>query len=710
MHTISTDIECYHDFFYIGFKRKSDGKRVGIEYSRRNPIYDRDFVRRILLRNETVGYNSLGYDLPMIWYSLGENVTPAMLKRASDDIILGPMRKDGTRGAKLKPWEVEDHLGIRIPWDVKRLHIDLMEPQPNAFASLKVLNGRMHGKRLMDLPFHPDTRLTDEQMDVVADYCLNNDLDATEDLFDTLAEPLELRRALSARYDQHFMSKSDAQIGEAIVKKRVEEISGRKIEKVGFKPGTVFRYPVPDFIKFETPQMQSILERIRNTDFVIKDNGKVDLPQWLVGKKKKKDDTTEALEENDPALFEGGSEIRIGKSVYKMGIGGLHSTEKGRAVHSTSTRVLVDADVASQYPSIILLLGLYPQALGPAFLEAYEAIKVERLQAKARAKAIERELPGVNDPDRIAALKKELLECKVGDKGGKIQLNGVYGKLGSRYSALYAPHLLISVTLTGQLTLLMLIEKAELAGIPVASANTDGVLFDCPREMYAGLNKDRLNPSKLEEICSWWEKTTSFELEFGEYASVYNDSVNSYYAIKPDGGHKRKGPIGNPWNLHKSDFDPVRGQLMKNPQMTICSDAALAMIKHGTPVEDTIRACRDIRQFVTVINSKNGATWRDGYLGKVVRYYWGYGGEPILSAVANDTGTFGKVPGTDGAIEIMDFGDEFPSDIDYEKYIERAEKILSNVGFYGDWKPPMKRIRLTKANRTKVLTTWMCAP
>ena len=150
-----------------------------------------------------------------------------------------------------------------------------------------------------------------------------------------------------------------------------------------------------------------------------------------------------------------------------MGIGGLHSTESGRSVHSDHEYVLVDADVASQYPSIILQTGLTPMSLGEPFLEVYGAIKDERLVAK-RAKD------------------------KVKDKGLKIALNGSYGKLGSPYSVLYAPHLMIATTLTGQLSLLMLIERAESAGIPVVSGNTDGVVFRCPRKLYGGVDRDRL--------------------------------------------------------------------------------------------------------------------------------------------------------------------------------------------------------------------------
>lgn len=674
------DSEHYWNFAYYGFMRERDRKRVGVEFSRRTSHYDRDFIRRLLLRNTIVTYNGLGYDMPMVWYSLQEDVTPDMLKKASDGIIKGG----------LKWWEVEDFLGIRIPWEVKNNFIDLIEPQPNTFASLKSLNGRMHGKRLQDLPYPEHIIPTDDQMDVIGDYCLHSDLDATENLWNTLAEPMELRRALGARHGQNFMSKSDSQIGEAIVKKRVEEISGKKVEKNPTKPGTTFQYPVPDWVRFETPQLQELLERVRNSVFTVGKEGKTIAPAWMNGD---------------------GAKLHLGSEVYSFGIGGIHTTETTRATHSDEQFVLLDGDVASQYPAAILMLGLYPPAMGPAFLTAYRAIRDERIEAKKRGKAIQDELKGVNDPDRKALLERELLECQVKDKGGKIQLNGVYGKLGSKYSIVYAPHLLLSVTLTCQLAILMLVERMLAAGIQVVSGNTDGVLLKCPREFFAGLNKDRLLPSKVESISAQWEIDTGFDLEFNEYRSIYNWSVNCYYAIKADGGHKRKGVIGNPWNKDKSDFDQVRGQLMKNPAMTICSDAALALIKHGTPVEETIRASRDIREFVTVVKAAKGATWRGGYLGKVVRFYWGMGGDPIEEAVAHEsTGNFKKVSGSEGAIECMTLPDEFPSDIDYPRYIEEAETILRNVGYYGPKRPPEKRIRITKANRQRVLSHWSIAP
>lgn len=683
MSVLFNDIEVYTNFFYWAVKREHDGHRVGFELSDRSPDFPADRIRKILRNNRIVTFNGQGYDIPLTWYLLHLLKThpgkspqwyTAQVKAKSDAIIVG----------RVKPWQTEDLLKIKIP----RLdHIDLIEPQPNAIASLKTLNGRLHGKRMQDLPIAPEAILTPEEMDVTADYCLHSDLDATHNLFDALKEPLELRIALGAEYDQDFRSKSDSQIGEAIVKKRVEQLTGSRPQKVETRPGTTFKYPIPSFMKFETPELRAVLDRLRETEFVVNDKGKVDLPDWLAK-----------------------TQITLGSSTYAMGIGGLHSTESNRAIHSDDDHVLLDADVRSMYPTIILMLGLFPKSLGKHFLATYRGILTGRISAKDRAKELKEILKTFagSDAER-GKLQAELFACEVADKGLKIALNGVFGKLGSRYSILFAPHLLLSTTLTGQLTLLMLIERAVRAGIDVLSGNTDGVIFRCPRDWFEGIEKDKLVGGFLKELCDEWERDTGFELEFAEYLSVYNQSVNSYFAIKADGGHKRKGPLANPWNKDKSDFDP-RAQLMKNPQATICSDAALALIKHGTPIEDTIYGCTDIRQFVTVIKADGGATWRDGYLGKVVRYYWSTDGDPIFKAKAHaKTGNHPMVPKTEGCAPCMTLPDELPDDLDYERYIRVTREILMDIGYTERPPEPPKLVRLTKANTAPILLNWALA-
>jgi hypothetical protein len=248
-------------------------------------------------------------------------------------------------------------------------------------------------------------------------------------------------------------------------------------------------------------------------------------------------------------------------------------------------------------------------------------------------------------------IKERLAAKAAGDKvkadGGRIALNGVYGKLGSAYSPLYAPHLLIAITLTGQLSILMLIELAETAGIPVVSANTDGVVFFCPKDKEA----------RLEEI-----------LTETRYKSIFNSSVNTYIAIGESGKIKRKGWISDPWREND-----LRGQMMKNPQMTICSEAVLRFVVDGVPIEDTIRACDDPRSFLSIIKVAGGGTWRGHPLGRAVRYYWSLDGDPILAGTR-------KVAKTEHSKPLLELTTKLPDDIDYIRYCEEAVRLAIDLG------------------------------
>lgn len=620
---LACDIEIYVNYFLIAFMDCATGEIVTFE-RRVLPdgsvvgYWDERRIRTIMRSCRIVTFNGLTFDIPLIFLALN-GASVAEIKAAANRII----------GEGLKWWDVERALGVFVPRDLD--HIDLIEPNPAVMQGLKVLNGRLHGPKMQDLPYPHDAVLSVAEMDNVRDYC-GNDLDGTVRLFHALEEPIKMREEIGARYDLgDVRSKSDAQLGEAIIKKRVEQALGRKPVKDSVPAGTTFKFEVPDFIAFETPYMQALLEDVRNTTFRVNKDGRVTMPKALEGRY-----------------------VELGASTYKMGIGGLHSTEANRAVHSTDTHVLIDADVASQYPSIILKLGLAPKALGPSFLTAYRDIYDERLAAKKAGD-------------------------KVRDKGGKIALNGCYGKLSSKWSVLHAPHAQVAVCLTGQLTLLMLIERAEREGIAVVSGNTDGVVFMLPREHYEAIEKDRLVGGKLKEITDWWEAKTGFVLEFAEYRSIYNLSVNTYFAIKSDGSAKRKGTLANPW----AEGD-LRGQMMKNPNMTICSDAALRWITEGVDPAVTVRECRDIRSFVTVVNVAGGAKWREEPIGKVVRYAWCRGGEPIYYREPHPTtGNFKKVSRTDGARPLMELPTEFPEDIDHDRYIEEAWDILASIGAIG---------------------------
>jgi DNA polymerase elongation subunit (family B) len=255
----------------------------------------------------------------------------------------------------------------------------------------------------------------------------------------------------------------------------------------------------------------------------------------------------------------------------------------------------------------------------------------------------------------IAEVENELASQSTNANSLKISLNGSFGKLGSRFSALYAPDLLIQTTITGQLSLLMLIEMLEDAGISVVSANTDGIVVHFHKSLQR----------TYEEVCWDWELRTSYELDFTDYRALYSRDVNSYIAVKPDGSIKGKGAFADP-------------TLMKNPQFVIINDAIKAYLAKGTPIEATVNACQDVTKFLMVRNVTGGAVWNDEYLGKAVRFYYSNAvdAETCIRYAKNGN----KVPISDGAVPMMQLTERVPKDMDRARYIRMAKETLKDFG------------------------------
>jgi hypothetical protein len=273
--------------------------------------------------------------------------------------------------------------------------------------------------------------------------------------------------------------------------------------------------------------------------------------------------------------------------------------------------------------------------------------------------------------------------------------------------------MLIQTTVTGQLALLMLIEWHELNGIPVVSANTDGIVIACPRHLIP------VSDALIKE----WERRTGLEMETSEYAAIYSRDVNNYFAVKTSGEVKRKGEYSKAGLVEK-----------KNPDVEICSDAVADYLSKGTPIIYTLAACRDIRKFVTVRMVAGGAVklWGEGprkdakvrdmepvieahgwrkvgrkwhipderngvnlppvdarsayescfdpqrpeFLGKVIRWYYSAAAPgPIIYNTNGNTVSLSY-----GAKPCMVLPDELPTDIDYAWYIANCESILKDIG------------------------------
>lgn len=607
-HRMVWDTEFYANYALLGFKNVETNKIIAFEkFSGQEGFYLADKLKWIAENFTLIGFNDSNFDIPMLHASLAGLPTERLMDAVNHIIY-------GTTGAGTRPAQFYKDFKLN---SFAINNIDLIALTPLG-PGLKVCAGRLHAHRMADLPFAVGRRLSDEQITILRWYW-TNDLENTKLLYEANKTAIGLREIMTAEYGVDVRSKSDPQIAEQVIRKEIMRISGRKyLERAKIIPWRSFQYTPPEYIKYTSPTMLWVLDFIRRQDFVIDDNGSPQMPPEL-----------DKLD------------LRIAGNAYRMGIGGLHSQEK-RAVHiAGDTHEIRDDDVTSYYPSLIIQQKMYPPNIGPEFLFVYTKIVDTRVAAKK-----------AGDKDTAETLK--------------IVANGTFGKTGEGggYSVVYYPEMMIQVTVTGQLSLLMLIERLELAGIAVISANTDGVTSKCPIDL----------TETRDAIMKQWEIDTGLTLENKKYKALYSRDVNNYIAVydKPDPKEKSAFKYAKAIGAYRKTLEAY--PLKWNPTCDICPEALIEFLATGKSVEETIRACTDIRKFIEVRRVAGGGYKNGEYLGKVIRWYYSTTNEGEIINAKNGH----SVPRSKGAQPCMILPSQVPEDIDYSYYIERAVGMLDD--------------------------------
>lgn len=627
------DSEILPSHYLFKAKRLTDGKIISLWGGQP------DHMERLgaLLRNPGltwVGFNSNSFDIPLAIAAAGGR-TVAELKEMANDII-----------SNRKPsWMTMRDYGLEYPEALTT--IDLIEVAPGVLVSLKLYGGRMGSPSLIDMPFDHERFLTTEESKELDQYC-GNDLEETERLYLKLKGQLELREKMSERYGINLMSKSDAQMAETIIAKELGLLRAGRPDM----PKTV-RYAAPSFVQPRSAVLQDILQRcVRHIFNVKQSNGAVELPEFL---------------EKEAVL--------LGNGVFQMGIGGLHS-KHDKSVHYVATPEfqIVDADVGSFYPNILLNAGFVPRGLGARFVEIYRRFVDERLAAKAEVQRLEK-LAKVSPLTFDQEL--ELAAATVMADGGKIMVNGTFGKLGSCFSKIYAPDLMLGITLTGQFYLLAVIDELVQIGVTIISANTDGICFGGPPDLVK-------RAMMFITLYGW---VSNFEFEYSHYKSISMKDCNNYIAIKTDGKVKAKGlyaPAG----------------LQKNATNEVCAKAATAYLASGKPVKHFILehfSMENFTDFLQVRTVNGGAVWFDSViegedelgvariigvgphnLGRVARWY--YSTDPDRAYGIRYVTNGNLVPKSTGGRACMKLPDTLPADVDIQRYIDEAVSHLNNMG------------------------------
>lgn len=575
--TVIFDCETYLNYFCCAFynPQKDKNRLIKIKDNETLSKEDRLLVLTLIKRNFSfVGFNCIDFDIPVLRYALQDGIIANDIYKMATDVI--------TNG--LKAFQTEKKYSIKTPWPNNTPIIDLFNVAPGVKESLKKYGARMHTVTMQDLPYTPETVLTDLQIEKVEKYCFN-DVRVTYELYLRLQNEIELRENVSKEYGLDLHAKTDAQIAEAIFKKELNLTKPKKQLKLTRLEPLV----MPEFLKNKFKELDNLINQIESTQIPISDSGSPQIPKSLQ------------------------RELQLDNKLYKLGIGGLHSVDFPGVYKD-----LVDVDVTSYYPSIIVNNHYAPKHLGDRFFLLYKSIIDRRIEAK-------------NTGDKTTS------------DSLKIVINGTYGKLGSPYSALYAPDMMLQVTFVGQLSLILLMMMMVEKGISIISANTDGVLLQ--------------NHENIINVCKKWEEITQFNLESTHYKRACFRDVNNYFAVTSKGKLKTKGIFET-------------GTLRKNPHfdcvVKAMIDGDIENIIGNAPIKDLVK-CVAVR---------GGAQYKCNYIGKVVRFVWVKNGAPITYVKSGN-----KVPESDNCYPVMNYDevDLKTLDIDYDRYIKEAYKLKEEI-------------------------------
>lgn len=383
-----------------------------------------------------------------------------------------------------------------------------------------------------------------EYLQEMADYN-DNDVYIVAELIRMNQEEVLLRYRISEEYNVDVFSASRSTIADKVIVKLYSKYTGLHpkafIDTKTIRRKILVSEILSDKIAFSTPELNDILSGIRSLT--------------LRGEKGEFD-----------------REFTFMGTSYTIATGGLHSNEIPAVYVEDDEHIIVDRDVASYYPNMIRSLKVCQKHLIPkAWFRIADTIVDERLEHKHLA-------------------KDKSLDDKERDKHAtaaaclKIVANaGIFGKMGSEKSFLCDKKAMYQVTINGQLFLLMLIEKLELAGIHVISANTDGIVTIVPREL----------EQTADDICHWWEKHLGLELEFTYYTKYVTEGVNSYLTIKRGGSSKFKGRMNPKMFLE---------DLSKGYNSPIVAKCVTEYFINGTPVIETLRNAKSILDFCRTQN------------------------------------------------------------------------------------------------------------
>lgn len=638
------DIEVFQNIFHCAIKDTETGKITLFEISNRknqlqelveffkefenvegswNNSYTTDY--QFNTNKIFAGYNNIHYDNPIInyiidYYNVMKDKTYIEICKSIFNLSKTILNsKEGEEGI-WKKWKYQQ-------W-FESFDILTMLYSTQLRVGLKEMQVTMQYPNVQEFVYDWDIPLVESKFDEMIQYNIN-DVESTSELLDRCKKAIELRIAIEDEYGVRVLSKDGVNIGMKIITQKYLEKTGQTWRDIKDLRSPMDKIPLKDvilpFVKYNSPILRDMLDTLKKQTV-------------SPGRK--------------------GYEYKFifNNLRYTIGVGGIHSVNDPEIIIPKEDEYLIDCDVASLYPSMLIQHKFYPKHLGPEFLEVYSKIREERIEAKHNGNKV----------------KNETL---------KLALNGLSGNLQNEHNFCYSPFAVMQIRVNGQLLLLMLAEKLVEIGCKIIQANTDGLFLICKKNKY----------EEYQKVCKEWEKLTKLELEEDRFEAMYQYAINDYIAVK-EGYHKTKDK-----KLIKTKGMFITEVLLgKGLSPKIIPEAIINYFVDNIPVEETIKNCRDIRKFLKA--EKTGKQWTVEYNDKIQQrinrfyvsnngyYLWKFKTDSGVKEYQNMLKGYAvTLHNTFYSDEDLQWkyaqGETFESiyDINYNYYISQCKKIINDI-------------------------------
>lgn len=654
---------------------------------------------RYLMKNNCrmVGFNSAAFDyehIHMIIEVLRKakkeqsrpEITAYQLYRLTEKII-SQMKDDG----KNYGMRESDHY-IK---QVDLFKINHFDNKARA-TSLKVLEFNMRSENVEDLPFPVGKHLSSDEIDVLIKYN-QHDVLQTLKFYYYCYEAILLRKELTQQFGFDCTNYNDTKIGKELFIQSLEEespgvcyqmVGKRRTVRQTKRKEIVIKDCLFPYIKFDRPEFKAVHEWFKNqvitetkgvfSDLLEHELGDVAKYAQMVIKRKKinnpedaKDKKYEPTEEHiaelkkeQPLGWIDVKELKSPKGAksyywcyrvaetlnvmiddyrYDYGVGGIHGAVQG-TLKSGDGKVIRTLDVASYYPNMAIANQVYPAHLGLTFCKVYKKLYEER---KRHPKG-----SGAN-----AALK--------------LALNGTYGDSNNEFSPLYDPAYTMTITIGGQLSLCMLMEKLiDNCDARIVMCNTDGFEYIIDESMI----------DEADKWVKWWEGVTGLEMEGDTYSKMFIRDVNNYISVTQSGKVKTKGAY------EVMPFDKMGWH--KNQSAMVIPMAVEAHLVRGEDYEQFILNHKNEYDFflrTKVPRSSRLVMVKSGYdilQQNICRYYPSHkGGKLVKIMPPLEKGGEERRLSIDSEWEVNTCNDvkDFEWDVNYEYYISKAKELIEAV-------------------------------